>query len=52
MNELQVVALLFGVLLLILLSGIWIGVGIGLVGAVAVAIFTRYPVGDIDVPHP
>jgi tripartite ATP-independent transporter DctM subunit len=47
MSELQIVGLLFGVLLLILLSGIWIGVGIGLVGAVAMSLFTRYPVGDM-----
>lgn len=47
MSEIELVVLLFGSLLLILLSGIWIGVGIGLVGAVAMAVFTRYPVGDM-----
>jgi tripartite ATP-independent transporter DctM subunit len=47
MSELEIVGLIFGVLLLILLTGIWIGVGIGLVGVTAMALFTRYPVGDM-----
>jgi C4-dicarboxylate transporter DctM subunit len=47
MSEIELVVLLFGALLLILFTGIWIGVGIGLVGVVAMAILTRYPVGDM-----
>jgi len=47
MSEVELVILLFGALLLVLLSGIWIGVGIGLAGMVAMAVLTRYPVGKM-----
>jgi len=47
MNEFQLIILVFGVLLLFLLSGIWIGVGIGLAGLLTMLTFTRYPVGKM-----
>ena len=47
MNEFQLVILIFGALLLFLLSGVWIGVGIGMVGVITMLTFTRYPVGKM-----
>ena len=47
MNEFHLVILLFGALLLFLMSGVWIGVGIGMAGAVAMLTLTRYPVGKM-----
>jgi tripartite ATP-independent transporter DctM subunit len=47
MDEFQLVILLFGTLLLFLLSGVWIGVGIGMAGIIAMLTFTRYPVGKM-----
>ncbi len=47
MNEFQLVIIIFGTLLLFLLSGVWIGVGIGMAGVIAMLIFTRYPVGKM-----
>ncbi len=47
MNEFQLLIIIFGTLLLFLLSGVWIGVGIGMAGVIAMLIFTRYPVGKM-----
>jgi C4-dicarboxylate transporter DctM subunit len=47
MNEFQLVILVFGTLLLFLLSGVWIGVGIGMAGVITMLTFTRYPVGKM-----
>jgi tripartite ATP-independent transporter DctM subunit len=47
MNEFQLVIIIFGTLLLFLLSGVWIGVGIGMAGVIAMLIFTGYPVGKM-----
>ena len=47
MNEFQLVILVFGTLLLFLLSGVWIGVGIGMAGVITMLAFTRYPVGKM-----
>ena len=47
MNELQLVIIIFGTLLLFLLSGVWIGVGIGMAGVIAMLVFTHYPVGKM-----
>lgn len=45
MSEIVLTAIVFGGLLILLSSSIWIGVGIGLVGMIALAVFTGYPVG-------
>ena len=47
MNEFQLVILVFGTLLLFLLSGVWIGVGIGMAGIITMLTFTHYPVGKM-----
>jgi C4-dicarboxylate transporter DctM subunit len=47
MNEFQLVILVFGTLLLFLLSGVWIGVGIGMAGVITMLTFTHYPVGKM-----
>ena len=47
MNEFQLVILIFGTLLIFLLSGVWIGVGIGMAGVITMLTFTRYPVGKM-----
>lgn len=47
MNEFQLVILVFGTLLLFLLSGVWIGVGIGMAGVITMLALTRYPVGKM-----
>ena len=47
MNEFQLVILVFGTLLLFLLSGVWIGVGIGMTGVIVMLTFTHYPVGKM-----
>ena len=47
MNEFQLILLVFGALLLFLMSGVWIGVGIGLAGILAMLVFTHYPVGKM-----
>lgn len=47
MDEFQLILLVFGLLLLFLLSGVWIGVGIGMAGILTMLTFTRYPVGKM-----
>ena len=45
MNEVALTAIVFGGLLILLGSSIWIGVGVGLIGMMALSAFTGYPVG-------
>ena len=47
MSEVALVIVVFAVLLLVLATGIWIGIGVGLIGMAALAVFTRYPVGPM-----
>jgi len=46
MSEVALTAIVFGGLLILLGSSVWIAVGIGLIGMIALAAFTGYPVGQ------